>query len=53
MVQWVKNPSSLGCCGGSGSSLRGVEWVKGSGVATAAVWVAAAGRIQPLAREFP
>ena len=43
MAQWVKNPagSSLGGYGGASLIPRLAQWVQGSGVATAAVGIAA------------
>ena len=49
-VQGVKNRTSLWR---QGSNSQLVQWLKGSGVATAAVEITAVARIQSLAHELP
>ena len=53
MVQWVKNPTVVGGSGGVDLVPCLVQWVKGSGVAIAAVWVTAVPWIQCLTWELP
>ena len=45
-VPSVVNCSGSGCCGGAGLIPGPAQWVKGSGVATAAVPVTAAAQIR-------
>ena len=53
MVQWGESDcNSLGHCGGMVSIPGPGQWVKGSGVATAAAQVSAAAQIQSLAWEL-
>ena len=47
MAWWVKNPTGLGRCGGTGSIPGPVQWVEGSTIAVAAA------QIQSLARDLP
>ena len=42
----------MGLCGGAGSVPGQVQWVKGSGIAAAAVEVAAVALIQSMAQNF-
>ena len=55
MFQWVKNPAAMAWVAVEAQfqSLTPVQWVKGSGIAKAVVWVTAAAQIQSMAWEFP
>ena len=54
MVQWWEsNCSGSGHCRGLGLIPGLAQWVKGSGVATAAEQVKATAPIQPLAQKHP
>ena len=44
---------SLGCCRDTGSIPGPVQWVKGSGIATAMAQVTAAAQIQSLGQKLP
>ena len=50
-VGWESDSSSLGHCGGRGSTPGLVQWVKGSGIAAAEAYATAAALIQFLAQE--
>ena len=55
MVQWVKNPTATAwvTVEAQVQFLSLVQWVKGSSIATAVVWVVDAAWIQSLAQELP
>ena len=54
VVQWVKNLTAVTLVAGEVQVQSWLEqWVKGSGVATAAAWVAVGTWIQSLAWELP
>ena len=55
MAPWVKNPtcSGLGCPRDVGLIPSLVQWVKGSGIVMAALWVIAVAQIQSLPQELP
>ena len=54
VAQWLKiQQQRLGHCRSMGSIPSLAQWVKGSGIATAAVWLTAVAWIQSLAWERP